>query len=79
MSKTTITQEELEVPLGALIEVAAILIENGISNEIIDTDEDEDSITLEVNYSKDEREIIHQVKNIISDYEEDDDDDEEQN
>lgn len=69
MSKTTITQEELAVPLNAIIEVVGLLLENDISNEIIETDEDEETLTLEINYSKDEREIIHQIKDIITDCE----------
>ena len=77
MSKTTITQEELVVPLNAIIEVVGLLIENELSFEIIETDEDEETITIEVDYNKDEREIIHQVKDIIADYE--DSDEEEQN
>ena len=77
MSKTTITQEELVVPLNAIIEVVGLLIENELSFEIIETDEDEETITIEVDYNKDEREIIHQVKDIITDCEADDE--EEQN
>ncbi|MEO6229661.1 MAG: hypothetical protein ABIP10_06005 [Ferruginibacter sp.] len=68
MSTTTITRKELEVPLGALIEVSDILIENGISNEITGTDEDEDTVTLEVSFTKEERDIIHEVENLISDF-----------
>lgn len=75
MSTTIITRKELEVPLGALIEVSDILIENGISNEITGTDEDEDTITLEVSFNKEEREIIHEVEDLISDFDPDGDQD----
>ena len=68
MSTTIITRKELEVPLGALIEVSDILIENGISNEITGTDEDEDTITLEVSFTKEERDIIHEVEDLINDF-----------
>ena len=71
MSTTIITRKELEVPLGALIEVSDILIENGISNEITGTDEDEDTITLEVSFTKEERDIIHEVEDLISDFDPD--------
>ena len=75
MSTTIITRKELEVPLGALIEVSDILIENGISNEITGTDEDEDTITLEVSFTKEERDIIHEVEDLISDFDPDGDQD----
>lgn len=75
MSTTIITRKELEVPLGALIEVSDILIENGISNEITGTDGDEDTITLEVSFTKEERDIIHEVEDLISDFDPDGDQD----
>ena len=75
MSTTIITRKELEVPLGALIEVSDILIENGISNEITGTDEDEDTITLEVSFTKEERDIIHEVEDLINDFDPDGDQD----
>ena len=75
MSTTIITRKELEVPLGALIEVSDILIENGISNEITGTDEDEDTVTLEVSFTKEERDIIHEVEDLISDFDPDGDQD----
>jgi hypothetical protein len=74
MSKSTITKEELEVPLGVLIDVATQLIDNGINMEIVGTDEDTDCITLEVHYDKEQRETIHEVKDRISDFEESDED-----
>ena len=73
MSTTIITRKELEVPLGALIEVSGILIENGISNEITGTDEDEETVTLEVSFTKEERDIIHEVEDLISDFDPDGD------
>ena len=73
MSTTIITRKELEVPLGALIEVSDILIENGISNEITGTDEDEDTVTLEVSFTKEERDIIHEVEDLINDFDPDGD------
>lgn len=74
MSKSTITREELEVPAGALIEVADVLIEAEIPVEITGTDADDDTITIEIQYEKEQRETIHEVKDIIADYEDDEDD-----
>lgn len=78
MSKTFITKNELHVPTGAIIQVAKVLLENEITNEIIGTDADEDTIILEVQYEKEQRKAIHEVENIISDFldEEDEEDDE---
>ena len=75
MSTTIITRKELEVPLGALIEVSDILIENGITAEITGTNEDEDTLTLEVSFTKEERDIIHEVEDLISDFDPDGDQD----
>ena len=73
MSKTIITKKELKVPVGALSEVADILIENSIANEIVGTNPEEDTIILEVSYTKEERDAIHQAEELINDYEEEDD------
>ena len=70
MSKTVITKLELSVPAGAIVEVADVLLENEISNQIIGTDADEDTVILEVQYEKEQREVIHEVEDIIAEYEE---------
>lgn len=72
MSTTVITKKEIHVPIGALLDVADVLIENEIINDIIGTDADEDAIILEVEYDKSQREIIHDIEDIISDFEETD-------
>ncbi|HMT75470.1 MAG TPA: hypothetical protein PKA77_15465 [Chitinophagaceae bacterium] len=76
MSKSTITREELEVPAGVLAEVAGALIEAEIPVEITGADVDEDVLTLSVEYEKEQRDTIHEVRDMISDYEEQDDGDE---
>ena len=78
MSKTVITKEQLHVPTGAIIEVADVLLENEITNEIIGTDADEDTIILEVQYEKEQREVIHEVEDIISDFHEETDEHEDE-
>lgn len=80
MSTTIINQKELIIPAGVIAQVSDVIIENEITHEIIGADTDEDTITLEVQFTKDEREIIHEIEDIISDFEqeaEEDDDDEE--
>jgi hypothetical protein len=77
MSSTIVTKKELNVPVGAMLEVADVLIENDIFNDIVGTDEDEDTIIIEVEYSKEQRKIIHKMEDIISNYleEEEEEDD----
>ena len=76
MSKTTITKQEITVPTNALIDVADILIEEDIYHRFTATDEDEDTITFEIEYEKEQREAVHAIEDMISDYEEDGQEDE---
>lgn len=69
---TVIVKKELDIPVGLLIEVADILIENEISHEITGTDAENYCITLEVAYDKEQRDTIHEIEDHIEDYEEDD-------
>lgn len=78
MSKTVITKKELNVPVAAIIEVANVLLENEIINDIVGTEPYKDELIIEVQYDKEQREIIHQVEDIIADYEESDDEEEEE-
>ena len=73
--KKTVTTKQLEVPVGVLMEVADLLIENEITHQMVATDEDNDTITIEVEYDRDERDTIHEVENAIDDYEGDDEED----
>lgn len=73
--KKTITTKQLEVPIDALIAVADLLIENEIPHVIVATDEENDMLTVEVEYDKDKREVIHEIDDIIDDHLEDDDED----
>lgn len=74
--KTVIIKKEIEVPLGALIEVAGVLIANNLDHTILDTDEEEETILLEVEYEKGEGHLFRELEAIISDYDEDDEDSE---
>jgi hypothetical protein len=80
--KRVLTTKELEVPVGAMIHVADLLIENEISHVLVGTDEDNDTVTIEVEYGTDEREAIHAIEDAIDDNTaestDDDDDDNDQ-
>ena len=74
----TIKVKELEVPVGVIAEVAEILGDNGIKNRILGVDEDLDNILIEIEYDKDdedERQTVHDIDDVINDYEEDNYDD----
>ncbi len=60
---------ELLVPEDAVLEVATLLSENEIENQIIDSDEKEETITLEVRYEKEEKETIAEIIDLIDAYE----------
>lgn len=66
--KRVLTTKELEVPVSAMIEVADLLIENEISHVLVDTDEDNDTVTIEVEYGTDDRETIHSIEDVIDDH-----------
>lgn len=68
MSKTVITKKELNVPIAVIIEVADLLLEKDIYNDIVGTDADNDIIILEVQYEREHREVIHEVEDIIADF-----------
>ena len=72
----TIKVKELEVHVGAMPEVVDLLMENELDNNLSGTDENHDFIYLEVSYDKDEEDqkaAIHEIEDIIADYEDDDD------
>lgn len=75
---TVIVKKELDIPVGLLLEVADILIENEISHEITGTDAENDCITLEVAYEKEQRDTIHEIEDLIDDYDEEEGDDEDE-
>jgi hypothetical protein len=78
----TIKVKELEVPVGAMPEVVDILIDNEMDNSLTGTDEDHDLIYMEVSYDKDDtdqKKAIHEIEDIIADYEDDDEEDDEIN
>ena len=74
----TIKVKELEVPTGAMPEVVDILIDNDLDNGLTGTDDEHDFIYLEVSYDKDDddqKAAIHEIEDIIADYEDDDEED----
>ena len=60
-------RKSIEVPLSTLIEVADIIVENELSHEIIAADESAETVTLEITYRREEREVIHQIEDFVED------------
>ena len=72
-------KEQFEIPASVMVQVSSLICEHELPHEIIEVDEDEDTITLELQYSRQERSVIHVIEDLIadgSDDEEDDDDEE---
>ena len=70
-------KEQFEIPASVMVQVSSLICEHELPHEIIEVDEDEDTITLELQYSRQERSVIHVIEDLIadgSDDEEDDDD-----
>ena len=81
MSSRLITKKEVSIPAAIITEVAEVLLENEIINDIIGADTKTDEVLIEVQFEREQRDVIHHIEDLISDYEEieeDDDDDEEE-
>ena len=78
MSKTIIIRREMRIPIGALLEVAHLLEGNDLQNSIVAADSSTDEIVLKIDYTKDYKGAIDQIKFVITDFKsrQDDDDDE---
>ena len=71
-------EKDLHVPADAMMEVASVLKEHELPATITGSDEEAETITLEVQYDKSERAAIHEIEDIIEEYNDDDDDEEEE-
>ena len=78
MATTVITKKELIIPVDVILEVVDVLLENDIDNEIIGTDEENDTLIIEVQYEKEQRSFIHQIEDLIADEEENDDEEDDE-
>jgi len=77
----TIKVKELEVPTDIIIEVANILEENKITNELKGGKEDEGVVLVEVHLEKgdeDARQAVLQIEDLIDDYESEEENEEEE-
>jgi len=71
-------KEQFEIPASVMIQVSSLICEHELPHEIIEVDEDEDTITLELQYSRQERSVIHVIEDLIADGSDDDQDDDDE-
>ena len=74
----TIKVKELEVPIEVIAEVAELLTDNDITNTITSVDEDYEVLFMEVEYEKEDNQVIHDIEDVIEDFHADDADDDEE-
>ena len=72
MSNTIITRKVLHIPVLAILQAVDLLLEHEIVHEIVATDEEEEQLIIQVEYEKQERDAIHEIEDLIADYEEED-------
>ena len=75
MATKLVTKKELNIPAAIITEVAEVLLENEIINEIIGADVETDEILIEVQYEREQRDAIHHIEDMISDHEETEEED----
>ena len=68
-------EKELHVPAVAMMAVASVLSEHELVATITDSDDEDQTITLEVQYEKGDRAAIHEIEDIIEEHTEDTDED----
>jgi hypothetical protein len=61
--------QELIIPSDAMPEVATILADNELTNEIIGSDEENETVTVEVQYEKEERDTVQEILDLVESYE----------
>jgi hypothetical protein len=78
MSKLKFTRREMEVPADVLAEVSALLLAADITPVITGADEENNTVTLTVEYDKEQKDAIHEAEEVIENYYDDDGDGEEE-
>lgn len=67
----TLTVDEIEVPVDVIVEVSNLLNEKGITNELRGGNEEEATVTVQIQYDRkdaDEKEAVMQIEEMISEY-----------
>ncbi len=67
----TLVVDEIEVPVDVIVEVSTLLKENNITNELRGGNEDEGTVTVQIQYDRrdtDEKEAVMQIEEVINEY-----------
>lgn len=67
----TLTVDEIEVPVDVIVEVSNLLNEHGITNELRGGNEEEATVTVQIQYDRkdaDEKEAVMQIEEMINEY-----------
>lgn len=65
-----LVKRHLDVPAAMVLDALELLMENEVSYAISAIDKEEETLTIEVQYLKEERAVIHELEDLIADYEE---------
>lgn len=68
-----LTKEQFDVPSSIMVEVCGLICEHELYHTIREVNEDADTISLEIEYSKQDRDVIHQIEDLIADNSDDED------
>ena len=74
---TKLTRQVFDIPANIMLDVCSLICEHELEHTIMEVDEDEDTISIELQYSKQDRKVIHKIEDMIADNSEEDDEDEE--
>lgn len=74
---TKLTRQVFDIPSNIMLYVCSLICEHELEHTIMEVDEDEDTISLELQYSKQDRKVIHKIEDMIADNSDEEDDDEE--
>jgi hypothetical protein len=73
MDKQKFTRREIEVPTDLITEISAMLLDADIAPVITGADEENGTVTLEVEYDSEQKDTIGEVKEVIENYYEEED------
>ncbi|OMP75291.1 MULTISPECIES: hypothetical protein [Chitinophaga] len=75
---TKLTRQVFDIPADIMLDVCSLICEHELEHTIMEVDEDEDTISLELQYSKQDRKVIHKIEDMIADNSDEEGDDDEE-
>ncbi|WP_440134904.1 hypothetical protein [Chitinophaga sancti] len=74
---TKLTRQVFDIPANIMLDVCSLICEHELEHTIMEVDEDEDTISVELQYSKQDRKVIHKIEDMIADNSDEEDEEEE--